>query len=99
MAVIYGVYRNGGSWEDSYHILDTCFKTIEAASEYMNTLVLNEESERALAEKCSNCAGIDKGCPMFMEDFHDSDICMNYYNLPFRDKETFEIREIHYIED
>lgn len=96
MAVIYGVYRNGGAWEDRYHHLEKCFKTIQAASEFMEMLVLNEESERAMAEKCSNCAGIDKGCPLFVECFDDSEECMNYYELPNRDKETFEIKEIHY---
>jgi hypothetical protein len=96
--IIYGVSRNGGEWEDRYKILDKCFTKLKKAEEYVEFLESEEERKRTQSERCMNCSGSDRSCPLWQETFEDTDECGAWFDS-YHEREWFEIEDVELIED
>ena len=98
MSMIYGVYENGGLWEDSYHTLLKCFKNVKKAENYMKELEAVESATRYMRDKCENCNGYNKDCPLWMEPYNKDDECQNYSTYTWHDNKDYSIEEVELVE-
>ena len=96
--IIYGVYRHGGEYEDSYHEIVKCFTSIDKAEEYVKVLEVTQEHNLACAERCKYCSGADRTCPRYLESY-DSEDCQWWDWYYYDNKETFSVEDIELIED
>ena len=88
------------SYQDEYDFnskkIEMAFSTAEKAEQYMKDLIDREQGYRDAAEKCRNCAGLDKDCPFYMIPFDSTEECENY--SPWHDNVEYRREEIEYEE-
>lgn len=96
MRTIYLLVSCVGDYEDYREHVEKAFGNKDVAELFKHELEETENSERAMADKCRECAGLNKDCPFFLEPFDGMDECDNYN--PYHDNITYKIVEVPYEE-
>lgn len=99
--IVYAVIKN--EWEYEYDQPHSevvkCFTDLKKAEEYMEMLQYEENDRRFVSEKCQNCSGSDRSCPLWQETFEDSDECGAWYDNAYQGNVDYEITDIELVED
>lgn len=93
MATMYLVKSSVGSREtDDYkETTEMVFADKDSAEEYKNRLQDEENKQRTWADKCRECVGLDRECPLWIEPFDGMENCDNY--CPYHDDVTYWVEE------
>lgn len=92
MSKIYLVIESCGEHEDRIDMPIKSFKDITKAGAYVIELEGFERTQRNWADRCRECAGTNKECPMYSEPYDITDGCGSYE--PHHDNRSYRIEEI-----
>lgn len=93
MNKIYLVISCSGQYEEYMESIEKGFMDYHKAEEFMHKLELEEKTYRDMANKCRECAGLNKECPLYTESLFDDGIECDVYN-PYHDDVNFRIVEV-----
>lgn len=96
MSKIYVVISYCGEYEDYTETIEKAFSNFDKALNFMEELEAEEQNQRDLTNKCMNCNGEDRDCPMYAEPFYTDDLCESYN--PWHDEVYYKITEVEYVE-
>lgn len=96
MSKIYLVVSCSGEYEDYLETVEKAFADFNKAATFKNELEQEEQKQRDLANRCLNCNGADKDCPMYMAPFYKEDPCESYN--PWHIITDYRIDEVEYLQ-
>lgn len=96
MRTIYLVISCIGEYDNYREYIERAFNSREKAEGFLKEREASENNERAMADKCRECAGLNKECPFYIDSIDISDECENY--KPYHDNVTYKIIETYLME-
>lgn len=96
MSKIYLVVSCVGEYEDYEESIEKAFKDFNKAVNYKAELESEEEYQRECSEKCRDCGGYDKTCPLYEEPDFKEDACLAWN--PWHDNVEYRIDEVELVE-
>ena len=95
MSKIYLVISGCGEWAEDYEeTILKGFKDIKKAERYLAECEEMEQTFRDAAERCRNCGGLDRTCPLYQIPFSVEEECGAYE--PWHDNKYFRIEEVEF---